>query len=90
MKRTIILLTAAIITFSTASAQKDQKQLPGKFLEQKEIKADKHIEKQLQQKQLSEKPELLNKPILAKAPYDKKATKTFKNKKGNNIRPKKS
>ena len=91
MKRTIILLTAAIIECFVCSAQTNQKQLPGKPSEQKEIKADKHLEKQLQQKQLSEKPESLNEQILPKAADDKKSTiKTVNSRKGRNIKPKKS
>ncbi len=65
MKIILGLIAAGIFTFSFASAQSNKKQLPGKPLEQKEIKGDRHLEKEMQQKQLSDKPELLEENISA-------------------------
>lgn len=59
MKKIVCLLAAAFFTFSFVSAQTNKNRLPAKPSEQSEIKSDKHLEKEMQQKQLSSKPERL-------------------------------
>ena len=59
MKKIVCFIVASFFTFSFVSAQANKNHLPPKASEQHEISADKRLEKEMQQKQLSAKPEQL-------------------------------
>ncbi len=67
------MVVASLFSFSLVFAQTSKDKLPGKTTEQNEIKADKHLEKEMQQKQLSAKPELLEPLDKERSEADKKA-----------------
>lgn len=62
MKPLMGLIVAFFLLFSNSYGQDNKKTLPAKPSEQQEMKADKHLEKEWQQKQLSAKPVLLAEP----------------------------
>lgn len=59
MEKLWCLVALCFLSFSVVTGQTNKEQLPGKFSEQKEMNATKHLEKEIQQKQLSDKPEML-------------------------------
>ena len=59
MKNIILIASFLIIGLSNINAQEPKKPTKTKQAEQNEIKADQHLQKELQQKQLLMKPERL-------------------------------
>ncbi|MCW3106906.1 MAG: hypothetical protein JWQ09_1412 [Segetibacter sp.] len=74
MRTVIGFIALFFLIFSTAYGENYEKQLPAKPSEQKEINAAKHLEKEMQQKQLSSKPELLTEPRANKEEFHKKSS----------------
>lgn len=62
MKKLLSFIIVCSFSFSAATAQSTRKQGRPKPSEQQEINATKRVEKELQQKQLSDKPVLLKQP----------------------------
>lgn len=56
MRKLLCLIAIAVIASFDGSAQTGKEKLPGRPAEQTEIKADQHLEKEIQRKQLSAKP----------------------------------
>ena len=75
MRKVFCFIAVCFFAFSSDYAQNSRKHLPAGPSEQKEIKADKHLEKELQQKQLSAKPEMLTEPVNKKEPGKKSSEK---------------
>lgn len=75
MKKVLCLIGICLFTLSTSYSQDNKKQRGGRPSEQQEIKADTRLEKEIQQKQLLSKPELLEtslgKPVSKKANREK-------------------
>ncbi|GEO08960.1 hypothetical protein [Segetibacter aerophilus] len=63
MKRVFGFIGVCLFTFSVGFSQDNKKLRSPRPLEQQEIKADQRIEKEIQQKQLSSKPEMLEPSI---------------------------
>lgn len=90
MKRILLLIGLALSAFSFVSGQVNKNQLRAKPAEQKEINADKHIEKEIQQKQLSDKPEILEEKSALKESKKASQKNFYKSKKIKGKRMKKA
>lgn len=60
MKKLACFVSLCFLSSSLIFSQTTPKHLPAKPPEEKEIKADRHLEKEIQQKQLSDKPVVLS------------------------------
>lgn len=90
MKKLASFVTLTFLCSSLIFSQTTPKHLPAKPSEEKEMKADRHIEKEIQQKQLSDKPVVLhdgdhkegvekkNKKMLKKSSKNVKSRKMIK------------
>lgn len=72
MKKIVCVAVGFFFMFSLISAQTGKDRFPARPTEQNEMKADKHLEREMQQKQLLAKPERLEENI------EKKPEKTRK------------
>lgn len=63
MKRVLCFTGACFFAFSIGYSQDNKKRPSSRLWEQQEIKADKRLEKEIQQKQLLSKPELLENSV---------------------------